>query len=80
MRTTLKHYQVLGVGWMRKRENAARPPHGGILADEMGLGKTIMSLACIVDKDQSNTDHMYPGFGPAVARRDQNSLFIEDRR
>lgn len=44
MRTTLKHYQVLGVAFMRDRENESHEPRGGILADEMGLGKTLMML------------------------------------
>ncbi|KAI7223161.1 hypothetical protein KC333_g604 [Hortaea werneckii] len=48
MRTTLKHYQILGTSFMRKRESGAEP-RGGILADQMGLGKTLMSLANIVN-------------------------------
>ncbi|RMY70605.1 hypothetical protein D0863_05687 [Hortaea werneckii] len=48
MRTTLKHYQVLGTSFMRKRESGAEP-RGGILADQVGLGKTLMSLANIVN-------------------------------
>ncbi|QDS75407.1 hypothetical protein FKW77_003142 [Venturia effusa] len=51
--TLLKAYQVIGVGWMRKRE-ADRPadskePSGGILADDMGLGKSIMAIANLLD-------------------------------
>ncbi|KAE9962955.1 hypothetical protein BLS_009851, partial [Venturia inaequalis] len=51
--TPLKAYQVLGVGFMRKRE-APRPagskePSGGILADEMGLGKSLMAIANYMD-------------------------------
>ena len=42
MKTTLKHFQVLGAGFMRARETQDAEPRGGILADEMGLGKTIM--------------------------------------
>ena len=53
MRTTLKHFQVLGTSFMRKREMGDRKPRGGILADEMGLGKTLMTLANIVN-GQSN--------------------------
>jgi SNF2 family DNA or RNA helicase len=49
MKVTLKHYQVLGVAFMRKREVATQAPRGGILGDEMGLGKTIMMLANIVN-------------------------------
>ncbi|KAF2723789.1 hypothetical protein K431DRAFT_218858 [Polychaeton citri CBS 116435] len=48
MKSTLKHYQVLGVSFMRKREKDDQEPRGGILADEMGLGKTVMMLANIV--------------------------------
>lgn len=40
MKTTLKHFQVLGAGFMRARETQESEPRGGILADEMGLGKT----------------------------------------
>ncbi|KAK0253261.1 hypothetical protein LTR35_005683 [Friedmanniomyces endolithicus] len=47
MKTTLKHYQVLGTAFMRRREDSSTQPKGGILADEMGLGKTIMMLANI---------------------------------
>jgi len=47
MKTTLKHYQVLGTAFMRRREGSSTQPKGGILADEMGLGKTIMMLANI---------------------------------
>lgn len=49
MKCTLKHYQVLGVAFMRKRENVAEHPRGGILADEMGLGKTIQMIANIIN-------------------------------
>ncbi|KAK4619062.1 DNA repair protein RAD5 [Fulvia fulva] len=52
MKTSLKHYQVLGVGFMRKRENDPLEPRGGILADQMGLGKTISMLANIVNGKQ----------------------------
>lgn len=49
MKTSLKHYQVLGTAFMLKRENSDHLPKGGILADQMGLGKTIMTLACIIN-------------------------------
>ena len=49
MKTHLKHYQVLGIAFMRQRENDTHEPKGGILADEMGLGKTIMMLGNIVN-------------------------------
>ncbi|KAF2217010.1 hypothetical protein CERZMDRAFT_32249 [Cercospora zeae-maydis SCOH1-5] len=54
MRSTLKHYQVLGTAFMRKRETELYEPRGGILADEMGLGKTVMMLANIVNGKSSN--------------------------
>ncbi|PIA88970.1 DNA repair protein RAD5 [Cercospora beticola] len=54
MRSTLKHYQVLGTAFMRKRENELHEPRGGILADEMGLGKTVMMLANIINGKSSN--------------------------
>ncbi|KAI5363033.1 putative helicase, Zinc finger, RING-type, Zinc finger, RING/FYVE/PHD-type [Septoria linicola] len=49
MKSALKHYQVLGAAFMRKREHETVEPRGGILADEMGLGKTVMMLANIVN-------------------------------
>ncbi|SMR58591.1 unnamed protein product [Zymoseptoria tritici ST99CH_1E4] len=49
MNCTLKHYQVLGVAFMRRRENGTSEPRGGILADEMGLGKTIQMIANIIN-------------------------------
>lgn len=44
MKTTLKHYQILGTAFMRRRETSAEEPRGGLLADQMGLGKTLMML------------------------------------
>ncbi|EME78733.1 uncharacterized protein MYCFIDRAFT_78429 [Pseudocercospora fijiensis CIRAD86] len=49
LKSTLKHYQVLGAAFMRKREGEVTEPRGGILADEMGLGKTVMMLANVVN-------------------------------
>ena len=49
MKTTLKHYQILGTAFMRRRETGSDRPRGGIMADAMGLGKTLMSLANIVN-------------------------------
>ena len=49
MRSTLKHYQIMGTAFMRRRENDTVEPRGGILADQMGLGKTVMMLANIVN-------------------------------
>jgi SNF2 family DNA or RNA helicase len=49
MKLPLRHFQMLGSGWMRVRENDPRAPHGGLIADEMGMGKTIMMLANIVN-------------------------------
>lgn len=36
MRTTLKHYQILGTAFMRRRETGGDSPRGGIMADGMG--------------------------------------------
>jgi hypothetical protein len=49
MKVSLKPYQILGVSFLRSRENATEEPRGGILADQMGLGKTIQMLANIVN-------------------------------
>lgn len=35
MRSTLSHYQMLGVSFMRERETAGIEPAGGIVADAM---------------------------------------------
>lgn len=48
MKATLQNHQVLGVAFMRQRENGSEP-RGGILADQMGLGKTITMLANIIN-------------------------------
>lgn len=40
MKTSLHHYQTIGAGRMRERENEGKPS-GGMLSDEMGLGKSI---------------------------------------
>lgn len=49
MKVSLKPYQMLGVAFLRQRENASQEPRGGILADQMGLGKTIQMLANIIN-------------------------------
>ncbi|GBF67270.1 DNA repair protein [Trichophyton mentagrophytes] len=49
MTTNLFHYQLLGVGFMRDRENSPAAPRGGFLCDEMGFGKTIQAIANMVD-------------------------------
>ncbi|KAL9111052.1 MAG: hypothetical protein Q9227_004485 [Pyrenula ochraceoflavens] len=49
MQTSLKHFQLLGVGWMRERENSTKRPYGGLQCDQMGLGKTIQIIATIID-------------------------------
>ena len=58
MKSTLKHFQILGISFMRRRETGDRKPRGGILADEMGLGKTVMTIANIVNgapRDKTKT-------------------------
>jgi SNF2 family DNA or RNA helicase len=41
MTSSLKHYQVLGAAFMRRRENSKEYPRGGLQADEMGLGSEL---------------------------------------
>jgi SNF2 family DNA or RNA helicase len=48
MKSSLRHFQVMGASRMRDLEKADNPS-GGILADDMGLGKTVMAIANIVD-------------------------------
>jgi SNF2 family DNA or RNA helicase len=48
MKTSLKHHQLINVGWMVEQESNGKGPNGGILADEMGLGKTITALASMI--------------------------------
>ncbi|KAL5399978.1 hypothetical protein PMIN06_012687 [Paraphaeosphaeria minitans] len=55
MATSLKHYQVIGTAFMRRRENDLHEPRGGLMADQMGLGKTLMMLANIVN-GRGNSD------------------------
>ncbi|PVG00777.1 hypothetical protein CPB86DRAFT_171952 [Serendipita vermifera] len=48
MQIQLLAHQVLGVSWMKRREEeGARHARGGILADAMGLGKTIQTIGVI---------------------------------
>ncbi|KAF2645627.1 hypothetical protein P280DRAFT_531914 [Massarina eburnea CBS 473.64] len=54
MKTSLKGYQILGSGFMRRRETASEEPRGGLMADTMGLGKTLMMLANIVNGHPGN--------------------------
>ncbi|KAF3483061.1 TPR domain-containing protein [Arthroderma uncinatum] len=49
MTTSLFHYQLLGVGFMRDRENVTAKPKGGLLCDEMGFGRSIQAIANMVD-------------------------------
>jgi SNF2 family DNA or RNA helicase len=49
MLTSLKNYQIINCGWMRRQEMRTSEPRGGILADQMGLGKTVTCLANIVN-------------------------------
>jgi SNF2 family DNA or RNA helicase len=58
MKTTLKHFQVLGCGFARQRETQPTEPRGGILADEMGLGKTITMIANIVNGRPSSRSNV----------------------
>lgn len=37
MKTALKHYQVLGAGFMRQRERGVDEPRGGLCSDSMGF-------------------------------------------
>ncbi|KAK7187621.1 SNF2 family domain-containing protein [Paraphaeosphaeria sporulosa] len=55
MATSLKHFQVMGTAFMRRRENDLHEPRGGLMADQMGLGKTLMMLANIVN-GRGNSD------------------------
>lgn len=49
MKSPLKHFQILGTAFMRRRETGQDEPLGGLSADQMGLGKTVMMLANIAD-------------------------------
>jgi len=50
MHTSLYHYQLLGAGKMRDRENGKNAPYGGLLADSMGFGKTVACITNILGK------------------------------
>ncbi|KAF1985139.1 hypothetical protein K402DRAFT_335351 [Aulographum hederae CBS 113979] len=49
MKSSLKHYQLLGAAFFRQRESGLEKPQGGLCADQMGLGKTVMMLANIIN-------------------------------
>jgi SNF2 family DNA or RNA helicase len=49
MKSLLKHHQLIGASFMRRRERGDDEPRGGLCADQMGLGKTVMALANIVN-------------------------------
>ncbi|KAF2432590.1 hypothetical protein EJ08DRAFT_695349 [Tothia fuscella] len=55
MNCILKHHQLLGAAFMRRREKGTDEPKGGLCADQMGLGKTIMTLANIVNGRKPKT-------------------------
>ena len=43
MRSSLKHFQVVGAGWMKTRETGIEKPLGGMYCDEMGFGASDIS-------------------------------------
>lgn len=50
LKTSLFSHQVIGCGFMIRREKSEQEPLGGLFFDAMGLGKTIQMLSCIVDQ------------------------------
>jgi len=46
MTSSLTHYQMLGVSYMRTREEQMVEPRGGLLADSMGLGSKQLPHSC----------------------------------
>ncbi|KAH6685784.1 SNF2 family N-terminal domain-containing protein [Plectosphaerella plurivora] len=53
MTVELKEFQLVGAGWMVKRETDEGHFKGGLLADVPGFGKTVMSLAAIAGNPPS---------------------------
>ncbi|EXJ93368.1 hypothetical protein A1O1_01760 [Capronia coronata CBS 617.96] len=49
MESSLYNHQLLGVAFLRDRENSGSKPQGGMVCDEMGFGKTIQMIANILD-------------------------------
>ena len=43
MKSSLRSYQLVGVAFLRRRENGSTTPRGGLDADVMGLGSKYMS-------------------------------------
>lgn len=43
MISSLRSYQLVGVAFLRRRENGSTPPRGGLNADVMGLGSEYLS-------------------------------------
>lgn len=60
MKNALKHFQLLGSAFMRRRERGDEAPYGGLDADGMGLGKTVMMLANIADSLRYREDKDEP--------------------
>jgi hypothetical protein len=66
MSKLLHHYQLVGAGWMLRREVQQTPPYGGILADSVGLGKTIEAIACIMGNQMTDEERAEGKLGTLV--------------
>ncbi|KLJ06518.1 hypothetical protein EMPG_10086 [Blastomyces silverae] len=80
MTTSLYHYQLIGVGFMRNREKSAECPSGGFLCDAMGFGKTIQIIANIIDDHQQSdqgTDNVTLVVVPSHLTKHWNEQFAQ---
>ena len=48
MISSLRSYQLVGVAFLRRRENGSTPPRGGLNADVMGLGSEYLLNVTII--------------------------------
>lgn len=64
MRSSLKHFQLLGAQWGCEKEAGSYAPYGGIIADTMGFGKTIQALTIMVENQ------------PMAMARNQTTLIV----
>ncbi|KAK4986398.1 hypothetical protein LTR66_007878 [Elasticomyces elasticus] len=79
MRCLLKPYQVIGTGFMRRRENSIDLPRGGIQADEMGLGSSFVHRRCsdmmyLTVHRNDHDAHKHRQRPPSTVEEEQNDI------
>ncbi|OAX83995.1 hypothetical protein ACJ72_01644 [Emergomyces africanus] len=76
--TSLFHFQLIGVGFMRDCEKSETPPFGGFQCDEMGFGKTVQLIANIVDDQEAcqGTDNVTLVVAPSHLAKHWKDQFV----